>query len=102
MGVNEKLAKIVKKAAYITLPSNTADFHLNMLVTDLITRGVTIVVRCKDCKYQSKHWKVDRRMKEGGYWLYWCERNDDPFVAHTVCGEDEEFCSRGERRDSDG
>ena len=102
MGVNEKLTEIVKKAAYITLPSNTADFHLNMLVTELISHGVTIVVRCKDCKYQEKFWKADKRMKTGGYYLYGCSRNDDPFVEHTVDGYDEDFCSYGERRDSDG
>ena len=42
MDVREKLAEIVKKAAYSSLPSNTEDFHLNMFVTNLLAHGVTV------------------------------------------------------------
>ena len=42
MDVREKLVEIVKKAAYISLPSNTEDFHLNMFVTNLLAHGVTV------------------------------------------------------------
>ena len=42
MDVKEKLAEIVKKAAYSSLPSNTEDFHLNMFVTNLLSHGVTV------------------------------------------------------------
>ena len=56
------------------------------------------IVRCKDCKHQQKYWHPDKRMKSKGYYLYWCDRNDDPFVSHTVNGYDDEFCSYGERR----
>ena len=42
MDVREKLIEIVKKAAYSSLPSNTKDFHLNMLVTNLLSHGVTV------------------------------------------------------------
>ena len=42
MDVKEKLMEIVKKAAYSSLPSNTEDFHLNMFVTNLLSRGVTV------------------------------------------------------------
>ena len=42
MDVREKLADIVKKAAYSSLPSNTEDFHLNMFVTNLLSHGVTV------------------------------------------------------------
>ena len=42
MDVREKLAEIVKKAAYSSLPSNTEDFHLNMFVTNLLSHGVTV------------------------------------------------------------
>ena len=42
MNVREKLAEIVKKAAYSSLPSNTEDFHLNMFVTNLLSHGVTV------------------------------------------------------------
>ena len=40
--VKEKLAEIVKKAAYSSLPSNTEDFHLNMFVMNLLAHGVTV------------------------------------------------------------
>ena len=42
MDDREKLAEIVKKAAYSSLPSNTEDFHLNMFVTNLLAHGVTV------------------------------------------------------------
>ena len=42
MDVREKLAEIVKKAAYSSLPSNTEDFHLNMFVMNLLSHGVTV------------------------------------------------------------
>lgn len=63
---------------------------------------VVEVVRCKDCKYQRKKWHTDKRMKEGGYWIYSCEGNDDPFVSHTVNGDKDEFCCYGERKGGDG
>ena len=59
------------------------------------------IVRCKDCKYQQKVWHQDKRMISKGYYLYWCDRNEDPFVSHTVNGCDDEFCSYGERKDDD-
>lgn len=42
MGVREKLVNVIKRASYLCLPSNTQDFHINMLVTDLIAHGVTV------------------------------------------------------------
>ena len=42
MDVRKKLIEIVKKASYSSLPSNTEDFHLNMFVTNLLSRGVTV------------------------------------------------------------
>ena len=43
MDVRKKLAEIVKKAAYSSLPSNTEDFHLNMFVANLLSHGVTVL-----------------------------------------------------------
>lgn len=56
------------------------------------------VVKCKECKYQEKYFHKDKRMKEGGYWLYGCSKNEDPFVSHAVNGYDDEFCSAGVRK----
>ena len=59
---------------------------------------MTEIVYCKDCKFQVKVWHKDKRMKEGGLWLLRCGKNEDPFVCHVVDGQDDEFCSHGERR----
>ena len=56
------------------------------------------IVRCGECKHQVKQWHEDNRRKDKGYYIYWCDRNEDPFVAHTVSGEPTDFCSYGERR----
>lgn len=53
------------------------------------------LVSCCDCEYQVKKWHSDGRMKAGGYVVYSCGRNEDPFVGHTVNGYDDEFCSHG-------
>lgn len=60
------------------------------------------VVRCENCVHQQKEWHSDKRMKEGGFFMYSCELNQDPFVAHVVDGNPGEFCSEGERRADDG
>lgn len=59
------------------------------------------VVRCENCVHQQKVWHSDKRMKEGGFFMYSCELNQDPFVAHVVDGNPGEFCSEGERRADD-
>ena len=55
MDVRKKLAEIVKKAAYSSLPSNTEDFHLNMFVTNLLAHGVTVQEQdgCEHCRTAS-------------------------------------------------
>lgn len=60
------------------------------------TADVVEVVRCKDCKYQGKLFHVDARRKDGGYYIYWCDLNDE--YSH-VCLDDD-YCSRGERREA--
>ena len=68
----------------------------------MIRRRPTIdavpVVRCKDCKYQRKVWIEDKRYKFGGFLRVSCDRNDDIFASHTVDGDDNDFCSYGERK----
>ena len=56
------------------------------------------LVRCGECKHQVKQWHEDNRMKSKGFYYYRCDRNKDPFVAHTVNGQPMDFCSYGERR----
>lgn len=56
------------------------------------------VVRCRDCKYRHKEWHHDKRNKNGGYWISWC---DNDAIAERVYGlaADYDFCSYGERKD---
>ena len=66
-------------------------------VNDLPTAQPEII-RCKECKYQVKEWREDKRLKENGYWVYGCR------VLSEICGywawfgQDDEFCSEAERR----
>ena len=48
---------------------------------------------CDHCKHQRKVFHEDKRYKEGGYWLYSCALNGDPFDAHAVHGYPNEYCS---------
>ena len=70
---------------------------------DMISIAPTVdaveVVRCKDCKYQRKVWIEDKRYKFGGFLCVSCDRNYDIFVSHTVDGDDNDFCSYGERKE---
>ena len=65
----------------------------DMAKTDLVP-----VVRCENCTHQQKVWHDDKRMKEGGFFIYSCKLNEDPFVTHVVDGNPGEFCYAGERR----
>lgn len=55
-------------------------------------------IRCKDCKHQEKYWHEDKRMKEGGYWVYDCDFISDPYESTPVCGQPDEYCSSAEMR----
>lgn len=65
---------------------------------DMAKADLVPVVRCENCTHQQKVWHDDKRMKEGGFFIYSCELNEDPFVAHVVDGNPGEFCSAGKRR----
>lgn len=66
-------------------------------IRDIPSADVEPVVRCKDCVHQTKFWHNDRRMKNGGYYIYGCDLVDG--YSH-VCLDDD-FCSCGERMDGD-
>lgn len=53
------------------------------------------VIRCKDCKHQEKYFHADRRRKDGGYNIYWCDLVD----GYAPLGFDDDFCSRAERKE---
>ncbi len=80
------------------------EWHKNKMATveqSLIATGKPYEerpLRCKDCKHQKKYWHEDKRMKEGGYWVYECDFISDPFESTPVCGEPEEYCSSAEKK----
>lgn len=93
---------LLSKTLYNVVQSNLSRTDKECIVSVFkkhMSADVVEVVRCKDCKFQIKAWHKDGRMKEGGYWIYQCDRNDDPFVCHAVCGYDDEFCCYGERKE---
>ena len=91
MDVREKLVEIVKKAAYSSLPSNTEDFHLNMFVTNLLSRGVTVQewVSVKDGLPKNGKEGVLIALRWGEVDIGWCEdgRWDSEFVNEYEDGE---------------
>lgn len=56
------------------------------------------IIRCKDCKYQVKEWREDKRFKDNGYWVYGCKVISDICGYWAWFGPDDEFCSAAERR----
>ena len=55
-------------------------------------------IKCKDCKYQIKEFRADKRMKDGGYWVYGCEFFGDLIGYWAWGGEDNQYCSEAELR----
>lgn len=56
------------------------------------------VIKCQNCEHQFKYFHKDKRYKNGGYWIYSCKLNDDPFVAHVVNGYPDQYCSMAKKR----
>ena len=56
------------------------------------------VIKCKDCKYQVKEWREDKRMKENGYWVYGCKHFGEIMGYWGFGGNDNEFCSDAEQK----
>lgn len=59
-------------------------------------KGMTVeLIRCKDCKHQRKEYREDKRRKDGGYNIYWCELVD----GYAPLGFDDEYCAWAERKE---
>lgn len=56
------------------------------------------VIKCKDCKYQVKEWRKDKRTKENGYWVYGCKHFGDTVGYWAFGGNDYEFCSDAKQK----
>lgn len=96
-GMEKKLAFLLATSPHLY----TSDDSYDEAARDLVANGVVPVVRCENCTHQQKVWHDDKRMKEGGYFIYSCKLNDDPFVTHVVDGNPGEFCCAGKRRVDD-
>ena len=53
------------------------------------------IIRCRECEHQIQYFYEDKRIKDGGYYIYGCELPND---YSRVCFDDD-FCSRAERRE---
>ncbi len=51
------------------------------------------VIRCRDCKHQTKFFWKDGRREDGGYCVYGCDLTED-----SRLGFDDDFCSEVERK----
>lgn len=58
------------------------------------------VVRCRDCKHRLKEWRGDKRLKNTGYWVYGCKHFAEIMGYWGWGGNDNDFCSYGERKES--
>lgn len=52
-------------------------------------------ILCKDCKHQRKEYHKDSRRKDGGYFVYWCEKAE----GYSPLGFDNQYCSEAERKE---
>lgn len=59
------------------------------------------VIRCKDCKYQIKEFRTDKRMKGGGYWVKACQKFGQICGYWAWGGEDNQFCSDAEAKEGE-
>ena len=56
------------------------------------------IIYCKECKYQIKEFRSDKREKGGGHYVYACKRFGEMFGYWGWGGEDNEFCSDALKR----
>ena len=81
-------------------PMDYYGMALKAQVISLPSADVVEVVRCKDCKYRLKEWRSDKRLKDKGYWAYGCEHFAELMGYWGWGGDDYDFCSYGERKES--
>lgn len=56
------------------------------------------IIRCKDCKYQVKEWRTDKRLKDNGYMVCGCNVVGDVCGYWALFGQDDDYCSMAKRR----
>ena len=88
MGMREKLIELIQSAV-----NGCATYWAGLIAGHLIANGVTIPVRCKDCKYAENMMPIDNC---NGYLMGDCTLRKEDDIIVTTWGD--EFCSFGERR----
>lgn len=84
---------------HLTVPINVK-MDMDEIIDRLKEDDFVHVVRCEKCKHRKGTFHADRRRKEGGYWIYWCELDTgDPFELGRNAEEDNWFCADGERKE---
>ena len=58
------------------------------------------LIRCKDCKHQVKEWRTDNRLKDKGYMVCGCDVVGDACGYWALLGQDEDFCSMAEPKET--
>jgi hypothetical protein len=92
MGMREKLIELVATAPG---HANYEIYSIADIVDDLIVNGVTIPVRCKDCKHGI--WDEDEGLYRCVYDAEYDEKYGEYF-GFAEYNDGEHFCSYGERR----
>ena len=94
MGMREKLIELMKKTPLMEIGGRIADaekclvsYVFESFADHLIANGVTIPVRCKDCKY---YW-----MPQG-----FCTHDRHDYQTMSVPQKEDDFCSYGERKEN--
>ena len=86
--MREKLIELIQSAV-----NGCATYWAGLIADHLIANGVTIPVRCKDCKYAENMMPIGN---SNGCLMGDCIlRKEDDII---VTAWDDEFCSYGERR----
>ena len=70
-------------------------------IRDIIDNAPTVdpIIRCKDCKHRIVEFRTDKRMKNGGYYVYACKEFGELCGYWVWGGEAEQFCSDAERKE---
>ena len=58
------------------------------------------LIRCKDCKHQVKEWRTDKRLKDNGYMVCGCDVVSDACGYWALLGQDDDFCSKAEPKET--
>lgn len=91
MTEREKLREVINQWLNDPIPFDETFDYGTMLTDYLISKGVTIPVRCGECRYHEQHTQNN----------YYCGRAEEFSEIITNWVEPNDFCSYGERKEDD-